>query len=107
MDKCPAQPGRPDRGYRAEPGLLLAQFSEENGAKVHFNRDARERYMHFAMSPEALCADNFRDLSASVARMVTLAEAGGVTDAIVEALRAANCTPYRATRRANRTTRTD
>jgi transcriptional regulatory protein RtcR len=82
-----ALPGLVDRPEDIEPNLtyLLAQFSEENGAKVRFNKEARERYMHFAISPEALWAGNFRDLSASVTRMATLAEAGGVTEAIVEA----------------------
>jgi transcriptional regulatory protein RtcR len=51
---------------------------------VRFNREARERYMRFAMSSQALWTGNFRDLSASVTRMATLADAGGIGEAIVD-----------------------
>jgi transcriptional regulatory protein RtcR len=40
--------------------------------------------MRFAMSPEARWSGNFRDLSASVMRMATLAEAGRITGEIVD-----------------------
>lgn len=72
------------RGH-IEPNIdyLLAQFSAENGQMVRFNKEAREHYMRFAMSAEALWAGNFRDLSASVTRMATLADSGRITDAIV------------------------
>lgn len=78
-------PGLIDRPEDIEPNLeyLLTQFSAENGHMVRFNKEARERYMKFAMSPEALWAGNFRDLSASVIRMATLADAGRITDHIV------------------------
>lgn len=80
-----ALPGLVERPEDIEPNLsyLLNQFSEENGQKVRFNKEARERYMRFAMSSEAIWSGNFRDLSASVTRMATLAEAQGITDAIV------------------------
>lgn len=80
-----ALPGLVDRPEDIEPNLayMLARFSEENGQKVRFNREARERYMQFAMSSAALWAGNFRDLSASVTRMATLAEVGGITEAMV------------------------
>jgi transcriptional regulatory protein RtcR len=52
---------------------------------VRFNQEARQRYMAFAGSSEAVWAGNFRDLSASVTRMATLAEAGRITDDIAEA----------------------
>jgi len=82
-----ALPGLVDRPEDIEPnlGYLLGQFSEENGQMVRFNKEARERYMRFAMSPDAIWAGNFRDLSASVTRMATLAEAGGITEPIVVA----------------------
>ena len=80
-----ALPGLGERPEDIEPNLayLLARFSEENGQMVRFNKEARESYMRFAMSPQALWVGNFRDLSASVTRMATLAEAGGITEAIV------------------------
>ncbi|MBQ5942982.1 MULTISPECIES: RNA repair transcriptional activator RtcR [unclassified Massilia] len=79
-------PGLRERAEDIEPnlGYLLAQFSEENGQMVRMNREARERYMKFAGSPSALWTGNFRDLLASVTRMATLADGGGITEAIVD-----------------------
>lgn len=80
-----ALPGLADRPEDIEPNLsyLLARFSEEHGQMVRFNKEARERYMRFATSAQARWAGNFRDLSASVTRMATLAEAGGISEGIV------------------------
>jgi transcriptional regulatory protein RtcR len=77
-------PGLIDRAEDIEPNIdyLLAQFSAENAQMVRFNKEAREHYMRFAKSPQALWTGNFRDLSASVARMATLADAGRITDQI-------------------------
>ena len=82
-----ALPGLVERPEDIEPnlGYLLSQFSAENAQMVRFNKEARERYMRFAMSPAAIWAGNFRDLSASVTRMATLAEDGGINEAIVDA----------------------
>jgi transcriptional regulatory protein RtcR len=79
-------PGLVERHEDIEPNLtyLLGQFSEENGQKVRFNREAREHYMRFATSPAALWAGNFRDLSASVTRIATLADTGGITIELVD-----------------------
>lgn len=78
-------PGLMARPEDIEPNIdyLLAQYGAENGQMVRFNKEARERYMRFASSPEALWTGNFRDLSASVIRMATLAEAGRIADDIV------------------------
>lgn len=78
-------PGLAQRVEDIEPNLdyLLAQFGQENGQMVRFNREARELYMRFARSPEALWRGNFRDLSASITRMATLADSGRINDAIV------------------------
>ncbi len=78
-------PGLVDRPEDIEPNItyLLTRVSEENGQMVRFNKEARERYMRFAMSAQATWPGNFRDLSASVTRMATLAEAGGINDAVV------------------------
>ncbi|AMP02457.1 RNA repair transcriptional activator RtcR [Collimonas pratensis] len=77
-------PGLVDRSEDVEPNIdyLLAQFGAENGQMVRLNKEARDVYMRFAMSPDALWMGNFRDLSASVTRMATLADAGRITDAI-------------------------
>ncbi len=78
-------PGLVERSEDVEPNIdyLLTQFSSENGQMVRFNKEARDHYMRFAMSPEALWIGNFRDLSASVTRMATLADSGRITDSIV------------------------
>ncbi len=78
-------PGLIDRPEDIEPNIdfLLEQAGAEQGQISRFNREARERYMRFAASPDALWAGNFRDLSASVTRMATLAEAGRINDDIV------------------------
>lgn len=80
-----ALPGLTERPEDIEPNIdyLLEQAGAEHGQISRFNKEARERYMRFAMSPNAVWSGNFRDLSASVTRMVTLAEAGRIGDAIV------------------------
>ncbi|TFW27760.1 RNA repair transcriptional activator RtcR [Massilia horti] len=79
-------PGLTARAEDIEPNIdyLLAQFGAENSQVVRLNKEARSRYMDFAMSAEAQWVGNFRDLSASVQRMATLAEAGRITDVIVQ-----------------------
>lgn len=79
-------PGLADRVEDIEPNIdyLLAQHSAEHGQQARINKEARARYMRFAVSSDARWTGNFRDLSASVTRMATLAEAGRVTDAVVE-----------------------
>jgi len=78
-------PGLAERHEDIEPNVdyMLAQFCAEQGQKVRFNKEARERYLRFATSADAPWSGNFRDLSASVARMATLADAGRITDAVV------------------------
>jgi transcriptional regulatory protein RtcR len=79
-------PGLRERAEDIEPNIdyLLTQSSQDLGQAARFNKEARERYMRFAASPDAAWAGNFRDLSASVTRMATLAEAGRINDHIVE-----------------------
>jgi transcriptional regulatory protein RtcR len=78
-------PGLKDRREDIEPNLdfELRRFSESSGARVTFNREAYDRYLAFAVSPQARWSANFRDLGASITRMATLAPAGRVTEAIV------------------------
>jgi len=80
-------PGLAERPEDIEPNIdyLLREFGAEHGQMVRFNKEARDRYMRFAMSDTARWTGNFRDLSASVMRMATLAEAGRITNEIVEA----------------------
>jgi transcriptional regulatory protein RtcR len=80
-------PSLAQRPEDIEPNIdyLLARHSEEAGAQARFNKEARAGYMRFAGSHEAKWSGNFRDLSASVTRMATLAEGGRIGDAQVAA----------------------
>lgn len=62
----------------------LDRFAERSGTTVRFNREARERFLAFAMSEEAVWSANFRDLNAAVTRMGTLATGGRITVTDVE-----------------------
>ncbi len=74
-----------ERKEDIEPNLdfELRRFLEKEGHNVTFNKEARERYLTFATSPEAAWSANFRDLSASVMRMATLAPQGRITVEVV------------------------
>jgi transcriptional regulatory protein RtcR len=80
-------PSLAERTEDIEPNIeyLLTIFSQENGSSVRFNKEARQKYLHFAASKDARWSGNFRDLSASVTRMATLAEGGRINDKGVEA----------------------
>ncbi|MCG8428867.1 MAG: RNA repair transcriptional activator RtcR [Chromatiales bacterium] len=62
----------------------LERFAVKAGSLVSFNKSARNRYLKFAYSPEATWSANFRDLSASITRMATLAPGGRITEAVVK-----------------------
>ncbi|MBC8737009.1 AAA domain-containing protein [Paraburkholderia sp. UCT31] len=77
-------PGIAERPEDIEPNIdyELRAAGGELGVKVSFNRAAREAYLAFAQ--RAPWPGNFRDLSASVARMATLAEGGRIDIDVVE-----------------------
>jgi transcriptional regulatory protein RtcR len=79
-------PGLRDRREDIEPNLdfELKRFLEREGQNVTFNKEARDRYLAFATGPEATWRANFRDLSASVTRMATLAPQGRITVKVAE-----------------------
>ncbi|MCZ7450254.1 RNA repair transcriptional activator RtcR [Agrobacterium rhizogenes] len=79
-------PALRERKEDIEPNLdfELRRFLEREGQNVTFNREARERYIAFATGPEAAWSANFRDLSASVTRMGTLAPQGRITVDVVD-----------------------
>ncbi|QGU13331.1 AAA domain-containing protein [Leclercia sp. 119287] len=81
-----ALPGLAQRREDIAPnvGYELQRFATEAQSQVRFDREARERYLRFADSPQALWRGNFRELGSSVARMATLAEQGRITLALVE-----------------------
>lgn len=74
-------PGLAERSEDIEPNLdfELERHARENGAMVRFNVEARRRYLAFAGSATARWSGNFRELSASVTRMATLADSGRIT----------------------------
>lgn len=80
-------PGLAQRREDIEPNVdhLLEQLAADLGATVRFHTEARRAYLHFALSPEAVWRGNFRDLAASLTRLVTLAERGRIGLPLVEA----------------------
>ena len=79
-------PSLAERAEDIEPNLdyMLEKFSADLGQLVRINKEARAKYMKFASSSEAKWRSNFRDLSASVLRMATLADSGRITNEVVE-----------------------
>src|SRR5262249_36272784 len=69
-----------------EPNLQfeLDQFAEKTGQRVTFNKEAREKFLSFALSSGAVWLGNFRDLNAALVRMATLAKGGRISLEIVE-----------------------
>lgn len=81
-----ALPGLAQRREDIAPNVEyeLQRFAAEAQSQVRFDKEARERYLRFADSPQALWRGNFRELGSSVARMATLADQGRITLALVE-----------------------
>jgi transcriptional regulatory protein RtcR len=79
-------PALRERPEDIEPNLdfELRRFLEREGQNVTFNKEARERYLDFAIGPDAAWTANFRDLSASVTRMATLAPQSRITADVVD-----------------------
>lgn len=79
-------PGLADRREDIEPNLdyELDKASKKTGKHVTFNKEARERFLAFALDPATRWEGNFRDLNAMVTRMATLAEGGRISLTDVE-----------------------
>lgn len=79
-------PGLAERREDIEPNIdfELQRHAREQGHSVRFNTEARRRYLSFATSGQALWSGNFRELSASVTRMATLADSGRIDTAQVD-----------------------
>ncbi len=73
-------PGLASRREDIEPNLdyELEHVGRSMGRLARFNKEARARFVRFALSPEATWRGNFRDLNAAVTRMATLAPAGRI-----------------------------
>ncbi len=74
-------PGLRDRTEDIPPNLdyELDQFARRTGRRVTMSKEARESFLAFAQSNEAKWSANFRDLSAAVTRMATLAAGGRIS----------------------------
>jgi len=79
-------PSLAQRREDIEPNLdyELDRYAQRTGRSVRFNTEARRRFLAFAESPEAVWAGNFRDLTATITRMATLAVSGRITVPLVE-----------------------
>lgn len=80
-----ALPGLADRREDIAPNLdyELDRYTEREAERVGFNKEARDRYLAFAMSAEAPWPGNFRDLAASVTRMATFSPKGRIDADVV------------------------
>ncbi len=80
-------PGLAQRPEDVEPNVdhLLASAGIEQGRAVRFAAEAKAEYLRFARSGEATWNGNFRDLSASITRLATLADGGRITRELVDA----------------------
>lgn len=74
-------PGLSERKEDIEPNFdyELDQFGRRIGARVTINKEAREEFLRFATSADALWTANFRDLGGAVTRMATLSANGRIT----------------------------
>jgi transcriptional regulatory protein RtcR len=74
-----------ERPEDIEPNLdyELERFAHRTNRAVRMNTEARDEYLRFATAPDAAWSGNFRDLSASVTRMATLAPGGRITTELV------------------------
>ena len=79
-------PGLADRREDIEPNLdyELTSYSQRTGKHVSFNKEARSRFLAFALDPANTWPGNFRDLNAMVVRMATLSDGGRITTDLVE-----------------------
>ena len=80
-------PALTQRREDIEPNIdhQLGLASQELTRQVRFTTEARRAYLRFAQSGEALWRGNFRDLSASITRLATLADHGRIGAPLVAA----------------------
>ncbi|PRP92339.1 Transcriptional regulatory protein ZraR [Enhygromyxa salina] len=69
-----------------EPNLdyELERWAARSHLRVTFNKEARAKFLAFARSPAATWAGNFRDFSAAIERMATLADGARIDLALVD-----------------------
>jgi transcriptional regulatory protein RtcR len=81
-----ALPSLRERPEDIEPNIEfeLERHAQSDGAKITFNKEARLQFTRFATSKAASWSANFRDLSASITRMATLAPKGRIDESTVD-----------------------
>jgi len=74
-------PGLSERPEDIEPNIEfeLEHIARFLGQQVTFNKEAKTRFLQFALRPETRWPDNFRDLNAAITRMATLATGGRIS----------------------------
>ena len=80
-------PGLADRREDIEPNLdyELERWASRTGKRLSFNKEARARFLDWALDPATPWRGNFREFNACVTRLATLADGGRVTKGDVEA----------------------
>ena len=78
-------PGLRDRPEDIEPnlGYELEQYARRTGKRITFSKEARDRFLEFAVSRDARWNGNFRDLNGAIVRLATLAAGGRITTELV------------------------
>ena len=79
-------PGLAERREDIEPNLdyELLRYTQRTHKHVSFSKEARARFLKFALAPTTPWHGNFRDLNAMVVRMATLADGGRITEDVVK-----------------------
>ena len=80
-------PALAERREDIEPNLdwELERWTTRTGKRLSFNKEARERFLAWALAPSTPWTGNFREFNATVTRIATLADGGRVTVADVDA----------------------
>ena len=80
-------PGLVERKEDVEPNIdfELRAFVQNHVQNATFNKQAKEKYLRFCQSKNAIWSNGFRDLSASVNRMAISAEGGRIRVGEVDA----------------------
>lgn len=79
-------PGLRERPEDIEPNLEyeLEQYARKSGQRVTISKEARDCFLEFARSADALWSANFRDLNACITRMGTLSSGGRITREVLD-----------------------
>ena len=79
-------PGLAERREDIEPNLdyELLRYTRRTHKHVSFSKEARVRFLEYALAPTTAWPGNFRDLNAMVVRMATLSDGGRITTDLVE-----------------------